>query len=486
MSDTDVNIVFRLTDQFTNAADRVQMSVERVGASVAHAGIQIERFGSKMTLVGGAITGGFLLSMKSIEGASFSVQATFIKLENVMRNLQLSVANSVQPAVERFTNVLAGLVDAWTALDPKMRATILQSAYLAGAFLLSAGLIIKLTGAVVAMVGKFIELVGLALTPTGLAIIAISAAIVLMILHWDKVRQYVLPIINAVVFAVNTMTLGIAQAIQAMYHLTEFSPLNLIPAFAKARDDAKAFADELDKISANNMQDILTGKQSGLAKYVDDTATMLQTTAGSWKQFFDLISKFSNESFHKSTQTVLDWANLVKSTVQQLAQAMSQSLGNFFFNVLTGQLKSARQMFIDFGNTVLQILTQVLARVLLAQAFGNLPGVWGQAFAGLVRHSGGTIERAHSGLMNQDEVPIIAQTGEGILSRQGMGALGANNFRSLNRGDGGVGGVTYQPVMVFQLWDTSDIMRNRKSIEGIIEGAMRRNSSLRGAIKRYG
>ena len=50
-------------------------------------------------------------------------------------------------------------------------------------------------------------------------------------------------------------------------------------------------------------------------------------------------------------------------------------------------------------------------------------------------HEGGVI-RAHSGLA-VGEVPIIAQTGEGILSRRGMSALGgAGILNALNGGFG--------------------------------------------------
>lgn len=50
-------------------------------------------------------------------------------------------------------------------------------------------------------------------------------------------------------------------------------------------------------------------------------------------------------------------------------------------------------------------------------------------------HSGGPI-RAHNGLA-VDEVPIIAQTGEGVLSRKGMSALGGEeNLNRLNQGQG--------------------------------------------------
>lgn len=52
------------------------------------------------------------------------------------------------------------------------------------------------------------------------------------------------------------------------------------------------------------------------------------------------------------------------------------------------------------------------------------------------KHFGGII-RAHNGLA-ADEVPIIAQTGEGILSRKGMAALGGDlELNRLNAGQGG-------------------------------------------------
>lgn len=53
-------------------------------------------------------------------------------------------------------------------------------------------------------------------------------------------------------------------------------------------------------------------------------------------------------------------------------------------------------------------------------------------------HWGGPIRRAHTGLAI-DEVPIIAQAGEGIVSRRGMRRLGVAGLHALNQG-GAVGG----------------------------------------------
>ena len=71
-------------------------------------------------------------------------------------------------------------------------------------------------------------------------------------------------------------------------------------------------------------------------------------------------------------------------------------------------------------------------------------------------HKGGVI-RAHDGLA-VDEVPIIAQRGEGILSRKGMSALGGESrLDSLNRGIG-------NGVNTIQIFIQSAIMDSQQSI----------------------
>ena len=54
------------------------------------------------------------------------------------------------------------------------------------------------------------------------------------------------------------------------------------------------------------------------------------------------------------------------------------------------------------------------------------------------RQKGGEIKKAHDGgVVGSDEVPIIAQTGDGVLSRQGMTTLGGvSELNRLNAGEG--------------------------------------------------
>ena len=102
-------------------------------------------------------------------------------------------------------------------------------------------------------------------------------------------------------------------------------------------------------------------------------------------------------------------------------------------------------------------------------------------------HQGGRVRKAHSGYMASDEVPIIAQTGEGILSRRGMSRLGRGNFDRLNQGEGGGGGsvsITIAPVI--QAWDATDVYRNRQALVDSVAADIMNNGQLRKIIQRNG
>jgi hypothetical protein len=92
--------------------------------------------------------------------------------------------------------------------------------------------------------------------------------------------------------------------------------------------------------------------------------------------------------------------------------------------------------------------------------------------------------RPHSGL-SPDEVPIIAQTGEGVLSRRGVNALGGpENLKALNRGEG-IGGnsVTININQVIQAWSAEDVWRNRRMLSEAIADDIYSNGKIRSVIR---
>lgn len=138
-------------------------------------------------------------------------------------------------------------------------------------------------------------------------------------------------------------------------------------------------------------------------------------------------------------------SNLMKQSWEGVINAIQQ---------LGSSLAAAEEMGRAFGYAAAAValgLAIVNTAAGITKAFADYPWPFSMAVAGIIAaagaiqvatiaatkfHEGGVI-RAHNGLA-VDEFPIIAQTGEGILSRRGMSALGgAGVLSALNSGRGG-------------------------------------------------
>ncbi|HAH21625.1 MAG: hypothetical protein A2Y00_05520 [Omnitrophica WOR_2 bacterium GWF2_43_52] len=213
----------------------------------------------------------------------------------------------------------------------------------------------------------------------------------------------------------------------------------------------------------------------------DNTAEILKNVA---KQVGD-SAKDAAEKF-----------NAMEEFAKQSARNMQNAFSEFFFKAFTGELRNMQEIFANFGRAVLQMISNILAKLLLIKLFTAMAGPGGKIFGvdvgalfhqgGMIRRHQGGLIRAHAGLA-PDEVPIIAQTGEGILSRQGVRALGGpDNLRSLNRGEeGAAGGVTININQVIQAWDAQDVWRNRKALSNAIADDIYNNGKIRSVIRSY-
>ena len=181
---------------------------------------------------------------------------------------------------------------------------------------------------------------------------------------------------------------------------------------------------------------------------------------------------------------------------KQSARNMQNAFSQFFFKAFTGELRTLNEIFVDFGRAILQMISNILARLLLIKMFTAMAGPGGKIFGvaiGSLFHEGGIVGKQHRGFIRAhnglapDEVPIIAQTGEGMLSRRGMQALGgSDNLRTLNRGEQVErGGITININQVIQAWDAQDVWRNRKALSDAIADDIYNNGKIRSVIRSY-
>lgn len=187
------------------------------------------------------------------------------------------------------------------------------------------------------------------------------------------------------------------------------------------------------------------------------------------KQMKELTGTFAEGFKDAFNQYIYDAQTAFQEGVklaQDTAQAMEQAFSDFFFDMFTGKLKHLSDYINSFFQSVARAMANMMAQktsVAIASGISNYFGGGGSGsmsnattgagdlgggapighVGGYIMHAGGLIPRFHIGGLASDERPIIAQTGEGILSRKGMAA-----FDRLNNGDSGSGGSVSVAVTV--------------------------------------
>jgi hypothetical protein len=123
----------------------------------------------------------------------------------------------------------------------------------------------------------------------------------------------------------------------------------------------------------------------------------------------------------------------------------------------------------------------------MIMGIGGMFHTGGQVGGVPTMHSGGYIPIvAHNGLAS-DEIPIVAQRGESVLSRRATQSLGVDNVKRLNRGEAAGGGnVTYIINAVDASSFTQLLYKNKASIDMIVQEGMDRNGAIRRSVQAYG
>ena len=101
-------------------------------------------------------------------------------------------------------------------------------------------------------------------------------------------------------------------------------------------------------------------------------------------------------------------------------------------------------------------------------------------------HQGGYIPRYHSGTLSRDERLAILQTGEGVLSRRGVAALGTLNSGRTPSDTGAQSVVNNFNIVAADAKSFTDMVRrNPEAITGVVSKDMGRAGSTRTAMRRY-
>jgi hypothetical protein len=503
MAEQQINIRIKLTDEVTANLNKVGNSVEQLGMKIRLFGRNISQLGSIMSMTGVAITAPLIVAFKKSAEYSVAVNNEVKKLTNTATAFSVSLATALIPTVQELNKNLQGLLALWNNLSPATQQLIVHSIAITGAFLLIGGSITFIIGKLFTFIGNLVQLTGRIMlfiaTATGMQValvVGIGGALVTVIFLMLKFQNVGRAVMNALEIAFKTLSIGFWTVIQALIGTVAFVIGMIEKASALGAKLPEKFGGKLFKDMTKNLDEARTsldafnadieGAKQQLASEVVDVITVGK---GQWSDWFEKMKGDINNFFevfkngtNKSIQATYKWGATIEDATKQIAQAMTTNLSTFFFDAFTRQLKTAQEYFSNFGKAILQILTQVLAKWVLVKTVGAIFPTLLPFF-----HQGGVI-RAHSGYLAKDEVPIIAQAGEGVLSRKGMSALGgADNLAKLNRGYGisGKGGVNIYVTPIIQLWSASDVERNQGVLVSAVSKAITNNAQIRKIIKEY-
>lgn len=511
MTNKQLEIIMRLKDEVTKRLEGIERALYSFRRGVASVGRDVESFGrtmgvlgKNMIFLGGAITGPLVLAFKNAEKYSSAVHTEMERLRNVTNTFQVSIANALIPVIRSLNNILIGALNAWERMDPALRNAILQTSLITGGILLLNGTILTLVSRLSILIGKFLGFVA-----ANLPLVAIIASVALLIVYFDRLKNVAVPVLNAIEIEFKILYEGIMISLKAISQLIDanvlmplekvLTILEKLPArfgggkfgqwkndIAELREGFKSFGDVADtqaNRAATSVKKIFSSGSGDLAAGIGNISNLI-------KKLPELLKSFQDGTVNTMMET-FDYAQM---WAQQTASAMSNALGDGFFNIMKGNFGDLKSVLANFGNDCLRIISQVIAKMLVMKmimmaggSFFGIPLTGFHTGGSIYKyHTGGMPRRAHTGYLASDEVPIITQTGEGIVSRRGMQAVGGSyGLNRINRG----GSASREPVIHInivqnmQTYDTNDYIRNKKSIAGAVISELESNGQIRTALK---
>jgi len=414
------SIVARITldaSAFNTSVNKARQNVASIGESMQKFGQdimqtsrQLSRFASNIGFIGAGITAPMLLAFKSVEKYSTSVREEMDRLESAAIRMRLAIGEALVPIMHRLSNILADLLNRWNALSPQVRNSIIQTTFMVGVFLTLTGVLGSLALKIVYLVGGLIKLSGVILTFAAVHPILAGIAIALTtIVYLMNEFGATIPVLNGIETAALMVAIGYEKITLAIYRMLETSARfwgqNSLGNWFKGQADlAQGYINRMEK---GLVKMAVTGK-GALAGLGDSINEVKSLFAGLGTTEFELpkvpeVGRTFAEGWKRAlidTEARLtDWGTTAENIVQQTAQQMQSSLSNFFQGFLKGQITSAKEMFAEFGNFVIKILSDVVAQFITTQIITGLKGLFGGFGAAGGLSSGAAIDASMFGGM---------------------------------------------------------------------------------------
>ena len=489
MAETQISILLKLVDEASEEIKKVNTVIRKnVEASAKslrefsedfkRLGKTISQVGSTLTAFGAGITGPFLIALRNAAKESIGLNNSLRAIDSVFRELSVTIASSLAPIVNNFAVLLQRLLAWFNSLDPVLRNTIVQTTFLTGVLLSISGIVTLLTGKIIILIANISKLASSLLmfalanpVLTALTIALVSFGVVLL-----RNREFA----NMVLNAFQTLFLSLQQGFfEARAAITGFvssgleSLAQLYEFLQKLPGPLKGFYQEaqIAALGASNSlrqmanEDLVNAKIKAI-----ELEQIFTTGTGSWGEGFDRVRDKVNglvgaiKNIGSTSTGVVAQAKL---SFNQLLNGATETL-----STLSSALEGAaaqNKAFAKAAGVVALSLAIINTAAGGTRAFKDYSWPFSLLVGGIIAAAGAiqiatiAAQKFHEGGMvgsglQSGEVPIIAQTGEGILSRKGMAAVGGEGaLNRLNSGNSLTTGNIYVEVNYPRVQNDTDI-----------------------------
>lgn len=479
-ANAELNIILKVVDEATagmkkaientsSSMEKTSQSLKETASEMRNFGRSVSQVGSTMTYFGAALTAPFILALKVAGQHSRKVADELDRLKSIAENLQITIATVVLPVVSRFGNILLSLLNAFNSLPPATQIMIVQGILMTGVFISLGGIITLVIGKLITLAAGLMKVAGVflgfAAANMPLLIIAASiAALIVLMWKFKFIAEAVLTPIEISFNIMKTNLLIIKLLFEEVLATITTGIMMVFELLSKLPGSWGKLFDEFHEKSKNVLQSLrsdIDATNMGISSGVQNISNAFQTGTGQWSQNFDNFKTKVGEVVDKIKSigtTQIDTTRISLEQQKKNVDGMIAS-GDMLSNALSGAAAQNKE-FANAAKAVAMAMAIVHTAAGVTRAFEDYPWPFSMIVGGIIAaagaieiatiaatkfHSGGII-RAHGGLA-VDEVPIIAQSGEGILSRRGMANLGGEYaLNRLNAGEGYGGGDIYVNV----------------------------------------
>jgi methyl-accepting chemotaxis protein len=379
MADTDLNIILKLKDELSKNLASVQNntikfsdSIKKMGDNFDKVGREMSRFGQDLAMVGGVITGAFTAVLIKAAERSVTLKQSFESLKEAGNSVSDTIGKSLAPLLEKLVGYVQQALNWFNNLNPVLRDNIIQWVAIGGAVAVVSGIITSLTGKIISIIGNVLQVTSAFMKFAAVHpyLLAIGLAISTIAYFWKELSPLVQPIIDKLIQGLQKlkelfndfiiiMRLGLAEALEniaAFISIFNQMPYGIGNACKVSESDLKSLIKKLRDLGNESI------KLNAVTAKVPEMGNFEKFYLG-----FKSGLKIGKDSLN-------EWYEYGKGIATKLGSAFQDSLGNFFYNTFKGDMASAKQAFQDFGNVVLKLIAEIIAKMMIAAAINMFSG----------------------------------------------------------------------------------------------------------------